>query len=120
MPTQISLSQDFLDGFEQSPQTAMMNLADMCSIEMKKHAPFARPSQYPGGYPGTPGTLVKSISRSGSGMKPKIVSSVPYAVLRNYENNLNPQTKHYIERGIKNVLQGQQSRWWQAERNLGR
>lgn len=120
MPTQISLSQDFLDGFEQSAQTAMMNLADLCSIEMKKLAPFAKPSQYPHGYPGTPGTLVKSIARAGTGMKPNIGSSVDYAIVRNYINYLNPQTKEYVERGIKNVLLGKQSQWWQAQRNQGR
>jgi hypothetical protein len=60
MPCTITLSQDFLDNFQQSEATAMMNLAAMSIIEMKKLAPFAKPSQYPGGYPGTPGTLVKS------------------------------------------------------------
>lgn len=120
MPTRIELSQDFLDDFEQSATTGMQNLAAMCSIEMKKLAPFARPSQYPGGYPGTPGTLVQSISRGGSGKQPTIVSSVAYAVMRNYQNNLNPQTKQYVERGIKNVLQGKQEQWWIAQRNQGR
>lgn len=114
MSTQISLSKDFLDGYQQSAQTAMLNLADVIGVEMKKLAPFAKPSQYPYGYRGTPGTLVKSISRQGSGMRQQIVSSVPYAIRRNYENDLNPQTKQYIERGIANVLRGQQSRWWRA------
>lgn len=114
MPTTITLTNDFLDGYQQSSETAMMNLVDLCVIEDKKLAPFAKPSQYPGGYPGSPGTLVKSISRQGSGMRQQIVSSVPYAIRRNYENNLNPQTRFYIERGIENVLRGQQSRWWQA------
>jgi hypothetical protein len=114
MPTRISLSQDFVDGYEQSVKTAMMNLADLVTVEMKKLAPFARPSQYKYGYRGTPGTLVKSISRQGQGKKPVIVSSVPYAVRRNYENNLNPQTKKYVERSIANVLRGKQSQWWLA------
>lgn len=114
MPTTINLSQDFVDGFEQSAQTAMLNLADTVTIEMKKLAPFARPSQYPYGYRGTPGTLVKSLARKGVGKQPTIESSVPYAIRHNYENNLNPQTKHYVERSIKNVLNGQTSRWWQA------
>lgn len=120
MPIQITLEQGFVDGYEQSVVTAMQNLADMCSIEMKKLAPFAKPSQYPYGYPGTPGTLVKSIARGGSGKRPTITSSVPYAVIRNYQNNLNPQTKQYVERGIKNVLQGKQSQWWQTQKNQGR
>lgn len=120
MPCTITLSQDFLDNFEQSTETAMMNLADLCTIEMKKLAPFAKPSQYPHGYPGTPGNLVASLRRSGSGMQPSIGSSEPYAVRRNYENELNPQTKHYVERGVDNVLRGKQDQWWQAQRNQGR
>ena len=114
MPAQVSLSQEFLDGFQQSAETAMMNLALKCSIEMKKLAPFARSSQYKYGYPGTPGTLVKSISVGGSGMRPNIGSSVDYAVIRNYVNYLNPQTVQYVERGIRNVLLGKQSQWWLA------
>ena len=114
MTTKISLSKELTDGFDQSASTAMMNLADMITVEMKKLAPFARPSQYKPRYYGTPGTLVRSISRKGSGKNIQIVSSVPYAIRRNYENNLNPQTKKYIERSITNVLRGRQSQWWQA------
>lgn len=114
MTAKISLSKDFTDGFDQSASTAMMNLADLVTVEMKKLAPFARPSQYKPRYYGTPGTLVRSISRQGRGKTPIIVSSVPYAIRRNYENNLNPQTKKYIERSITNVLRGRQSQWWQA------
>lgn len=114
MPCQISLSTGFNDNFQQSEVTSMMNLADMGSIEMKKLAPFAKPSQYPHGYPGTPGNLVKSISRQGMGMDQKIVSSAAYAIVRNYINQLNPQTRRYIERAIANILRGKQSQWWQA------
>lgn len=114
MTTKITLSKEFTDGFDQSASTAMMNLADLVTVEMKKLAPFARPSQYKYGYPGTPGTLVRSISRKGSGKNIQIVSSVPYAIRRNYENNLNPQKKKYIERSIANTLRGRQSQWWQA------
>lgn len=115
MPAEIILSKDFLDGYEQSTTTAMLNLADLMVIEISRLAPFARPSQYPGGYPGTPGTLTKSIKRGDTGKNPTIISTVPYAIRRNYENELNPQTKKYVERGIENVLRGQQSRWWQAD-----
>ncbi len=114
MPTQITLSKEFLDGFEQSTHTTMMNLTMQMVVEMKKLAPFARPSQYPGGYHGTPGTLVKSIDRRGGGLNRQIYSTVPYAVIRNYINNLNPQTKQYVERAIKNVMQGKSSQWWQV------
>jgi len=121
MPTTITLSQDFLDDFEQSTETAMMNLALNSMVEMKKLAPFAKPSQYPRGYwdrrNEKPGDLVKSLSRKGSGLHTSIESSVPYAVRRNYENKLNPQTRKYIERGIDNVLRGKQSQWWQVSKN---
>ena len=114
MPVTITLSKEFLDDYEQSMDTAIMNLTDMTVVEMKKLAPYARPSQYPYGYPGTPGTLVKSIRREGEGLQTQIVSDQPYAIRRNYENNLNPQTKHYRERSIENVLRGKQSQWWRA------
>lgn len=127
MPTRIELSQDFVDDFEQSATDAMQNLASMCSIEMKKLAPYARPSQYkPRKYKNsvtgseTGGSLARSIVRGGSGMRPTIVSAMPYAIMRNYVNKLNPQTKLYIERGIKNVLQGKQEQWWQAQKIQGR
>ena len=116
MPTTITLSKEFLDDYQQSIDTAMQNLATLCVLEMKKLAPFAKPSQYPYGYKGTPGTLVKSLSRKGSGRNQTIISSVPYAVRRNYENFLNPQTLDYIGRGTQNVLRGKTSRWWQAEK----
>jgi hypothetical protein len=117
MSAKIILSKDFLDDFDQSIDTAIMNLTDMATIEMKKNAPFAKPSQYPNGYRGEPGTLVSSISRKGTGRNTQIVSSVPYAIRRNYENQLNPQTLHYRERSIDNILRGKQSQWWQASSN---
>lgn len=121
MTTKITLSKEFTDGFDQSASTAMMNLADMITVEMKKLAPFARPSQYkPRKYKNSAtgamagGSLVKSLKRTGQGKSPTITSNMPYAIRRNYENNLNPQTKKYIERSITNVLRGRQSQWWQA------
>lgn len=115
MSTTIILSKDFLDGYNQSVETAIQNLASMILVEMKKLSPYARPSQYPGGYRGRPGTLMRSLVKKGAGRQPYIGSSVGYAIRRNYENNLNPQTKHYVERSIKNVLRGKQSQWWIAE-----
>ena len=47
MPVTITLSKEFLDDYEQSMDTAIMNLTDMTVVEMKKLAPYARPSQYP-------------------------------------------------------------------------
>lgn len=114
MPTEISLSKEFLGDFQQSTETTMANLVDVAVIEVKKLAPFAKPSQYPNGYPGNPGDLVESISRKGQGMNQEIVSSVPYAVRRNYENYLNPQTKRYIERGVDNALNNRRSQWYQV------
>ena len=117
MPTTITLSQNFLDGYEQSTDTAIMNLTDMGVIEMRKLAPYARPSQYKYGYRGSPGTLVKSISRKGQGKNTQIVSSVPYARVRNVINKLNPQTLQYVQRSIANILRGKQSQWWIASKN---
>lgn len=86
MPVQVKLSQEFIDGYQQSTVTAMQNLADITSIEMSKLAPYDT------------GALARSFRRVGSGLSPKIVSSLPYAVRRNYENFKNPQTKKYVER----------------------
>ena len=111
-----------MDGYTQTEETYVENFADGCLIEMKKIAPFAQPSQYDGDYFNSVtgwtkgGSLMLSLHRKGSGMKVSIESYMPYAIRRNYENNLNPQTTHYIERGIDNVMRGQTSRWWQAER----
>jgi DNA topoisomerase IA len=114
MSVTIVLTKEFLDGFEQSVDTAMENLARITLVEMKKLAPFAQPSQYPGGYRGTPGSLMKSLEVRGKGKDSTIESGVPYARRRNYENNLNPQTKHYVERSIDNISRGSSSQWWQA------
>lgn len=115
MPTQIFLSKEFLSGFEQSTETVMANLSMMTTVEMKKLAPYANPAQYPGGYPGSPGSLMQSINRRGGGLNREIYSTVAYAVIRNFVNNLNPQTKHYVERAINNVMRGQSSQWQRAE-----
>lgn len=114
----IRMSRDFKAGFPQSVKTSMTNLADMITIEMKKLAPFANPAQYPNGYSGIPGTLMQSIKRQGQGMDAKIVSSVPYALIRNEYNNLNPQTKHYIERSVDNIAKNKSSQWWRASSDL--
>ncbi len=94
----------------------------MTLVEMKKLAPYAKPSQYSDLYfnsvtgEETGGSLVTSLHRKGSGKNTTIESYMPYAIRRNFENNLNPQTTHYIERSIDNILRGKQSQWWQAER----
>lgn len=103
---------------EQTTTTAMTNLCDMCVVEMKKLAPFANPAQYPNGYPGVPGTLSRSIKRDGTGFDCEIISDAGYGLLRNEHNNLNPQTKHYIERSTSNVLNGKSSQWWRADESL--
>lgn len=114
MPTTISLSKEFIDSFEQSTHTTMMNVSERMVVEMKKLAPFARPSQYKGKYRGTPGALMRSIARRGSGFNREIYATVPYAKRRNFENFLNPQTKGYVERAVNNVMRDKSSQWWQA------
>jgi hypothetical protein len=112
------LSREFQDGFPQSIKTSLTNLGDMMTVEIKKLAPYANPAQYPNGYPGVPGTLMRSIKRVGEGKDVEIVAGVNYAILRNYYNNLNPQTKHYIERSAQNTLNGKVSQWWRAHPSL--
>ena len=114
MTVKMTLTKEFLDGYTQTTDTAIMNLTDMVVVEMKKLAPFANPGQYKYGYRGNPGSLVKSLHRIGKGKKTKIVSNKPYAIRRNYENNLNPQTKNYIDRALANILRGKTSQWWRA------
>lgn len=121
MPTQISLSNDFLDDFEQSTETAVENLTLMSLVEMKKLSPWANPAQYPDGYYNSVtgwtkgGSLSTSLHKKGSGLQTTIESYMPYAVFRNFVNSLNPQTIHYVERAIANVLRGDTSRWFLAE-----
>jgi hypothetical protein len=88
------------------------------TVELKKLAPYANPAQYPNGYPGNPGTLMRSIKRKGKGKSVTIEAGVNYAILRNYHNNLNPQTKDYIGRSVTNTLRGRTSQWWRAAPSL--
>lgn len=121
MPTTISLNRNFNDGFQQTVETAMENLTSMTLIEMKKLAPWANPAQYPDGYFNSVtgwtrgGSLSASLHMKGSGLNTSIESFMPYAIKRNYENDLNPQTKLYVERSIENILRGDSSRWFLAE-----
>jgi len=97
-------SSDFKDGFKQSLDTSIRNLADQSMIEMSKLAPWLT------------GALVGSlqVQRLGDASY-EIDAHVPYAVRRNFENNLNPQTKNYIENSVDNVAKGAPSRWWKSE-----
>lgn len=109
-------------GFPQTVETALTNLADLATVEMKTIAPFANPSQYPNGYPGIPGTLETSLTRQGMGKDSTIIAGVPYAIKRNYENRLNPGTLFYIQRAVENAVNGKASRWWRVDSSaaLGR
>lgn len=110
----VRMSREFQNNFRQSRDTSIRNLADMSTIEIKKLAPYANPAQYPNGYTGVPGTLMRSIKRQGSDEKYSIDSDAGYAIIRNRENNLNPQTRNYINRGIINAVRGKSSQWWRA------
>ena len=108
------LSNEYQNGYPKSLSTSLENLTNLTVVEMKKLAPFANPAQYPNGYRGMPGDLVRSIDYRGSGNAFEITAGVPYAIRRNFENRLNPNTKYYIGRSLSNVLNGVQSRWWRA------
>ena len=97
-------SRDFAKNWGKSIDTAIRNFADVTAVEIKKRAPFAT------------GALVRSIStvKSYHGDTPgyQIVSTVPYARRRNYENHLHPQTLHYVEQGAQIARTGDHKRWW--------
>lgn len=97
-------SQTFAKKWGDTLDTSMRNYADNVAVEIKKRAPFLT------------GALVMSIyatKRIGRGrMTYEIVSEVPYARRRNYENHLHPQTLHYVENGLKIAQSGGHKRWW--------
>lgn len=115
MSVQVRISKEMQAGFPQSVRTSLTNLADLITVEMKHIAPFANPAQYPNGYPGVPGTLESSLARRGEGKDAEIIAGVRYAIRRNYENNLNPQTLFYIQRACENAQRGEASRWWRVD-----
>lgn len=116
--TTVKMSPELRSGMQESIITSTRNLADMVVVEMKKLAPYANPAQYPDGYPGNPGTLMRSIKRVGSGNSTTIESDCGYAILRNNHNRLNPQTKNYVERSCTNIANGKTSQWWRASDKL--
>lgn len=97
-------SRDFGKNWGKSIDTAIRNFADVTAVEIQKRAPFAT------------GALVRSISpvKNYHGDTPgwQIVSTVPYARRRNYENHLHPQTLHYVEQGTQIARRGDHKRWW--------
>lgn len=115
MAVSVHISREMQRGFPQSVETSLTRLGDIITIEMKNIAPFANPAQYPNGYPGVPGSLMQSLERRGVGLKTTVIAGVPYAVRRNYENQLNPGTLRYIQRSVENSLKGSYSRWWRVD-----
>lgn len=102
----VKMSQEFRKALPQSIETSCNNLLDMITIEMKKLAPHDT------------GALMQSIHRTGNGLKGSIVDGVPYGIFRNYNNNLHPNTKLYIERSVNNTIRGKSSQWWKASKSL--
>lgn len=97
-------SPEFKNGFKQSLDTSMRSFGDRAVQEMSKLAPFWT------------GALVESLAVVKVGdAHYQIVAGVPYAMRRNFENNLHPQTLHYIERGVENIMDGTTARWWKSE-----
>lgn len=97
-------SSDFKNGFKGSTDASIRNLADITKIEMAKLMPFAT------------GALVNSLSSQQTGnLEHTIYDGVPYGIRRNFENNLHPNTLHFIERSLTNTVNGQVSRWWKSE-----
>lgn len=100
----IHISREYANGFPQSADTSARNFADVARIEMSKLAPYAT------------GALVRSLATKKAGNASyNLVAGVPYAIMRNFNNNLHPSTKHYVERGTQAVLDGNPQRWWRAE-----
>jgi len=97
-------SEDFKNGFKGSTKTSLRNLADTTMIENAKLAPFLT------------GALDRSLNvREIGELEYEIDDLVPYGIRRNFENNLHPNTLHWIERGLDNTVNGQVSRWWKSE-----
>lgn len=100
----VSFSQNFGKNWSDTLDTSIRNFADNVAVEMKKRAPFLT------------GALVKSIQAQKANSKDRIIydviSDVPYAKRRNFENHLHPQTLHYVENGLKIAQSGGHKRWW--------
>lgn len=94
---------DFAEGFPRHVDVLVRNVADHINVEQKKLAPYFT------------GALMKSlqVNKIKDG-EYEIVPGVPYAIRRNFENHLHPQTLHYIERSIDNTARGISSQWWKS------
>lgn len=101
-----TFSRDFAKDWGQSYDVSMRNYADHIVVNMRKLAPFAS------------GALVRSIhavKRSGYEFpRYEVVCEVPYGIRRNFENNLHPQTKHYVERSVDLTHSGGSTQWWKS------
>lgn len=99
-------SRDFAKNWGKDIDIAIRNFADVTAMEMKKRAPFLT------------GALVRSIRpvKDYHGDVPgyQIISTVPYARRRNFENHLHPQTLHYVEQGVQIARTGDHKRWWKG------
>ena len=101
-----TFSRDFAKNWGRSYDVSMRNYADHIVVNMRKLAPFAS------------GTLVHGIHavrRSGHDVpRYEVVCEVPYGIRRNFENNLHPQTKHYVERSVSLTHAGGSTQWWKS------
>lgn len=106
--TVTDFANNFGKGWKQSLDTSLRNFADVAVVDMKKHAPFDRKRK-------SGQHLIQTIQVVRTGDRAyMIVSTKPYAIRRNFENNLHPQTKHYIENGVSDALKGKNEQWWYA------
>lgn len=99
----VEFSEHFAEHMDDRIATSMRNFADITRIEMQKRAPFLN-----GGLVHGMTVVVRDP------MHIQIVDSVPYAILRNFENNLHPQTKHYVEQGVRLAKSGDKKKWWKS------
>ena len=101
-----TFSRDFAKDWGDSYDVSMRNYADHIVVNMRKMAPFLT------------GALVRGIHpvRRGGQDVPgyDVVCEVPYGIRRNFENNLHPQTKHYVERSVDLTHAGGSTQWWKS------
>lgn len=104
--TTTQFDREFAKNWGKDIDLAIRNFADVTTMEMRKRAPFLT------------GALVRSIRpvKDYHGDVPgyKIISTVPYARRRNFENHLHPQTLHYVEQGVQIARTGDHKRWWKG------
>lgn len=100
--TKFTWNQAVLKALESQITNGLQKLGEAIVKAERSHAPVDK------------GTLVQSIRVERESPTKMLViaggnsngSSVPYARRRNFENKLHPNTKHYVENGVEEVIRG--------------